>query len=539
MKNLFLALFLICFVGRLFSQPFFVSDSSVSIVTYSYGDNGVYRNSATHFYVKNIGKSGDINVTVSSGSYIENKKFTVQENTKYEFISVFTTTSVINPTNGNISVLFKDSSGLKLTYIQNRVLSGPTSSRLVFRSGVENDWTSINNFAQTPITGIAVSGTNIFTGTAGDGVFLSTNGGVSWSAVNNGIWSRNISCITVSGTNLFAGANGNVTLSTNNGTNWISSMPANSGLTSSDVVLSLAILGTNLFAGTHNNGIFLSTNSGTSWTAVNSGLPNTSYIAIEALAVSGTNLFAGTVASGIFLSTNNGTSWTAVNTGLTGSSTYVYALAVSGTNLFAGTDGGVFLSTNNGTSWSAVNNGLTYTSITSGTKPYRIRALTVSGTNIFSGTYDGGIFLSTNNGTSWSDMSSGLYNKDISSIALSGTNLLIGTYSGDVFRRPLSDMITGVEQNQTQILTHSTLNQNYPNPFNPSTTISFSVSSKSFVSLKVFNILGREVATIVSREMLAGNYSLQWNAANMASGIYLYYLKAGSFTETKKLILLK
>jgi hypothetical protein len=90
------------------------------------------------------------------------------------------------------------------------------------------------------------------------------------------------------------------------------------------------------------------------------------------------------------------------------------------------------------------------------------------------------------------------------------------------------------------------LYQNYPNPFNPSTTISFLLPSKSFVSLKIFDLLGRNVATLVSEEMLAGHYSQQWSAANLSSGIYFYRLQvysdavgAGSFTETKKLILLK
>ena len=83
------------------------------------------------------------------------------------------------------------------------------------------------------------------------------------------------------------------------------------------------------------------------------------------------------------------------------------------------------------------------------------------------------------------------------------------------------------------------LSQNYPNPFNPSTTISFSIPSKSFVSLKIFDQLGREVSTIVSEEMSAGSYSRQWNAANLPSGVYFYRLQAGSFIETKKLILLR
>ena len=83
------------------------------------------------------------------------------------------------------------------------------------------------------------------------------------------------------------------------------------------------------------------------------------------------------------------------------------------------------------------------------------------------------------------------------------------------------------------------LMQNYPNPFNPVTTISFSLPSKSFVSLKVFDALGREVATLANEELPAGNHSRQWNGGNMSSGIYFYRLQSGSFIETKKLILLK
>ena len=83
------------------------------------------------------------------------------------------------------------------------------------------------------------------------------------------------------------------------------------------------------------------------------------------------------------------------------------------------------------------------------------------------------------------------------------------------------------------------INQNYPNPFNPTTTFSFSLPTRSFVTLKVFNILGKEVATIISEEMPAGSYSRQWNEVNLPSGVYFYRLQAGSFTQTKKLILLK
>jgi hypothetical protein len=83
------------------------------------------------------------------------------------------------------------------------------------------------------------------------------------------------------------------------------------------------------------------------------------------------------------------------------------------------------------------------------------------------------------------------------------------------------------------------LKQNYPNPFNPTTTISFNLPLRSFVSLKINDVMGREVAAVVSEEMPAGSYSRQWNAADLPSGIYFYRLHAGSFTKVKQLLLLK
>jgi hypothetical protein len=80
---------------------------------------------------------------------------------------------------------------------------------------------------------------------------------------------------------------------------------------------------------------------------------------------------------------------------------------------------------------------------------------------------------------------------------------------------------------------------NYPNPFNPSTAFSFSIPSRSFVTLKVYDMIGREVATIVSEVFNEGRYTRQWNAQGMSSGVYYYRIQAGYFTETKKLVILK
>ncbi|MCS7211837.1 MAG: T9SS type A sorting domain-containing protein [Chloroherpetonaceae bacterium] len=81
--------------------------------------------------------------------------------------------------------------------------------------------------------------------------------------------------------------------------------------------------------------------------------------------------------------------------------------------------------------------------------------------------------------------------------------------------------------------------QNYPNPVNPSTTIRYALPTAAMVSLKVYDVLGREVATLVSERQAAGEYAVPFNATGLASGVYFYRLQAGSYVETKKMMLAK
>jgi hypothetical protein len=104
--------------------------------------------------------------------------------------------------------------------------------------------------------------------------------------------------------------------------------------------------------------------------------------------------------------------------------------------------------------------------------------------------------------------------------------------------------ILAVENAQDSPVNEFTLFQNYPNPFNPSTTINFSVPSSEFVTLKVFDVLGNEVVTLVNEEKPAGAYEIEFSVGqdsrpDIASGVYFYQLKSGSFIETKKMLLLK
>jgi hypothetical protein len=94
-------------------------------------------------------------------------------------------------------------------------------------------------------------------------------------------------------------------------------------------------------------------------------------------------------------------------------------------------------------------------------------------------------------------------------------------------------------QRKIKIPQTSTLNQNYPNPFNPTTIIEFSLPQSGFVTLNIYNILGEEVATLVSEKLNAGEYKYDWDASSLASGVYLYRIQAGDYVDVKKMVLLR
>jgi hypothetical protein len=101
-----------------------------------------------------------------------------------------------------------------------------------------------------------------------------------------------------------------------------------------------------------------------------------------------------------------------------------------------------------------------------------------------------------------------------------------------------AQILTGVLSQDLEIPREFSLSQNYPNPFNPSTTIEFALPKSAFVTLRVYDVLGRQVGELVNEKLAPGNYKTQWNASGLASGVYFYRLQAGEFVQTRKLLLL-
>ncbi len=365
-------------------------------------------------------------------------------------------------------------------------------------------------FNNAIISFIDISGTNIFAAKWGGGLFLSTDNGASWSAINNGLDSSIfISSFIVNGNNIYAGTYNNkgIFKSTDNGVSW---NVINNTLPS--MVTSFAVSGENLFAGTLERGVFLSTDGGISWDAVNNGLTDT---LVKSLAISGTKIFAGTN-KGVFLSSDNGNSWNSIGTGLP-INIGIKTLAISGSNIFVGTWGhGIFLSTDNGASWNEANNGTTSD---------QIWTFMIIGKNILTATEGGGVFLTIDNGESWTAVNNGfLENRpSIWSLAIYNNDIYAGTESYGVWKRPLSEVITGMNVTESQ-KSDIGIKIN-PNPVEQKTKISYQLPVKSNINISVYDITGRKVATLVNEEKEKGDYSISYNTSNLSSGLYFVKLQ--------------
>jgi hypothetical protein len=372
-----------------------------------------------------------------------------------------------------------------------------------------------------------------------------------WTQTNFPAGVSNIQCIAVNGNNIFAGTIGNgVLVSTDNGNNWTVS---NNGLTST-IVESLAINGSNVFADDWVYGVALSTNNGTSWTHTSSCPP----MAYD-FAISGSNIFAGGL-YGVWLSSNNGTSWTKVL-----SSHNVMSLAISGSTIYAGTDSSkVYKSTNNGSNWSLVNNGLP-------ASPYQIQTLSICGSYVYAALWGSGLYVSNNGGANWTSCNNGLSFALIYSLATDGSKIIAGgaplslsndnganwitvrgglpvsccvtslTISGSyiyagifvsanncsVWKCPLSEL-TGIEEisnNESSITV-------YPNPATNNITIEIPQQAVPIaIGIKIYNIQGQLIKNFTA----SGNIT-SVDVSSFPSDVYVVEVQTEKGVAIKKFV---
>jgi hypothetical protein len=276
-------------------------------------------------------------------------------------------------------------------------------------------------------------------------------------------------------------------------------------------------------------GIYRSTDDGQSWDSL-AGYSTSAICVNQSNHIFALALPIDQFGTAIFHSTDNGMNWTFLQ--MLDSTAYGWPMDIavsSNGNVYCAlypNDNGVFRSTNSGNIWEVVLTNLSTSEL----------AINANG-SIFAGTRGDGVFRSTNDGVEWESINEGLTSLWVGSLAVSPEGYIFAGTDVGVFR----SLQPTTSANATSYLLPASfvLYQNYPNPFNPSTKIKYSLPQSSKVTLKVFDVLGKEVAVLVDEVKSRGVYEINWNAESFPSGVYFYQIKAGDFIETKKMILMK
>ncbi|OGU77134.1 MAG: hypothetical protein A2W11_11305 [Ignavibacteria bacterium RBG_16_35_7] len=373
--------------------------------------------------------------------------------------------------------------------------------------------------------------TSITVGEAGT-IIKTTDGGISWVSLTGAGSDRLNSVYFIdSNTGWIVGNDGKIFKTTNGGTSWSTQI---SGVT--DPLYSVYFINSSTgWISGEDNTILKTTNGGTNWIFLQGVFPKSVesiYFTDEnngcaaGIDYNGSNYFGV-----IIKTTDGGTNWTNQWSG-----NWLLSIHFTDSNNGWAAGAGIILkTTDGGTSW---NTQITGTS-------YQLYSIHFSDYNFgWASGYDGstssGIILNTTNGgIIWNPT---IIGADTVLYSIHFADLYYGWTVGDngTILHTTNGGVSFVEGEQIdEVPAEFLLTQNYPNPFNPSTKIRYSVPKSSNVIIKVFDILGNEIETLANEEKPAGTYEINWYAANLPSGIYFYTINAGSFIETKKMILIK
>jgi len=358
----------------------------------------------------------------------------------------------------------------------------------------------------------------LLAGTYGSGVYL-TSDGISWNFSDSGMTDLQIISLTINGEFIFAGSEtGGIYRSSDYGGSWT---PVNNGL-SNYAIHTLSSNDGKIFAGT-SAGICRSTDNGNNWNRISFSPVGNVIYSLESF---GDYVFSGT-STGVYFSSDRGENWQNINAGLSGA---VYCLKKIGNEIYAGTSSsGIYKTSNNGSVWIHVNNGL---------PSFPVRGLFNLNQKIFAATYGGGIYYSTNAGLNWFASVTGLTQLVCYSVTSFGNYIYCSTTSG-IFKRSITEF-TGISDYNKQVIAGNYyLSDNYPNPFNPVTRIDFYIPENIYVELKIYDILGREIKTLVSSNLKKGFYTVPFSGSEMSGGVYFYRLDCENYNLVKKMTLVK
>lgn len=417
-------------------------------------------------------------------------------------------------------------------------------------------WAPVTNLADSIFIAVLSAGNNIYLASSAinAGLYYSTDNGADWAQANlGGITNARILGFATQDSTIFSATTDGIIRSTDRGKTWalsegyhqyVNSIGANDSIVlagiypgiwrSSDGGITWSIVDSNFAYGSCNNILYhdstfyaargfnveYSRDGGLTWHVWT--MPQGVQETVADVAVIDTDIFVATGTMGVFRRGGDGAGWTRC-----GSAANDECLTSIDSILFLGTTAGAYRSTDQGGHW-----------LSAGLATKVIYTLVPYGNYLFAGT-DSGVYVSGNYGDSWVSEGSGL-NGFVESILVLDSTVYVGNAFDGVWARSVEDIIlTGVHRDAPAIPGTFSLSQNFPNPFNPSTTISYRLPVNGLVTLKIYDILGRVVRTLVDRRETAGSYSVNFNAAGLPSGVYFYRLEAGSYHDAKKLVLLK
>jgi photosystem II stability/assembly factor-like uncharacterized protein len=277
---------------------------------------------------------------------------------------------------------------------------------------------------------------------------------------------------------------------------------------------------------------------GTTWENVNlPDHPGGTLLYSLAISSDDPNLLYLSSIYGVYKSTNRGEIWDSLSISINQNYNELYLDPVNSQTLYIVIrNKGVFKSTDGGKGWFEKNDGLINLNFSSNVN----LVINPKNTEEIYLAADSVLYQSINGGDKWNLMEPTPQMQKIYTIALdtsSGNRIFLGGNLPGIYAL---DLVTSVEEGREQKLPHAIgLYQNYPNPFNPTTRIEYQVSRTENVVLKIYDVLGREISTLVNEEKSPGNYQVEFNANGLSSGIYFYQLSAGNFISAKKMVVLK
>jgi len=358
-----------------------------------------------------------------------------------------------------------------------------------------------------------------------------TNSGQNWNKMNTIPNYYFCSIYFPDENNGYIGASGTILKTTDSGYSWLDLNPPIVG----KLVLYLFMIDSSTGFGAGSDGMIIrTTNAGTNWEFQNSG---TSYAlrSIKFININTGYIVGGSYTNYIILkTTNSGNNWI-----IQGQSSPIRLFSVDFINVNTGYtsgDGGVILkTTNGGNNWKQLISGYTDVNLIS------IKALSDNVVYAVGGSlYNSIIIKSTDGGDKWipqeSYTNNALYDIEFTN---DSTAYIVGKYGTILKTTNGGTIIVNTSRVCNYIPSSFKLFQNYPNPFNPTTTIRYDIKTKGDVELKVFDLLGRDIATLVNENQTPGTYEVVFDATSLPSGVYLYKLITGDFVETRKMVVIK